>query len=317
MSQAKQFRKGDTAEYFAQYLLSYLGASILTPRQEDHGFDFHCVLGDEDKYLPEMTHACCIQIKHGAPEQVIYGGRTKGKKWKKNEINWLLDQKMPYLLGFSDLKSETLTLYQASSLWLLQVLVSTQKERPYRITLKPNTEGIEMPAGKVDKKVGDSGSYGDCKSWKVTLGQPLLVLNSELLKNEEQRWVAKHRIKSYIELDNMNRTYRQMGISWANWICEIGWDKKPFRKAWALEGDVPISDTNQLYRGIGPYLVALIKRLEAEEMTSAVIAAKDLFYALEDRFLEGPPAFGHAFQLRDLLDPPNATDTNTDALSGI
>jgi hypothetical protein len=107
-----------------------------------------------------------------------------------------------------------------------------------------------------------------------------------------------------------------MGISWANWICEIGWDNKPFRKAWALEGDVPISDQNQMYRSIGPYLVALIKRLEAEEKTDAAIAAKNLFYALEDRFLEGPPAFGHGFQLRDLLDHPDAIDTDSDTLSG-
>jgi hypothetical protein len=315
MSQANQFRKGDTAEYFAQYLLSYLGATILTPRQEDHGFDFHCVLGDEDRYLPEMTHACCIQIKHGKPKDIKYGGQTRGKKWKKNEINWLLDQKIPYLLGFADLQSETLTLYQASSLWLLQVLVSTEQERPYRITLKPNSKGIEMPIGKVDRKVSGSDKHGDRKSWKVTLGKPLLKLSSKLLKDEGQRRVAKYRIKSYIELDNLNRTYRQMGVSWANWICEIDWDQKPFRKAWIFENQVPIADKKQLYRSIGPYLVCLIKRFESEGKPEAVDAAKDLFYAIEDELLEESPEFGQTFRIRDLIDPPR-NNSSTDTLSG-
>jgi len=315
MSQASQFRKGDTAEYFAQYLLSYLGATILTPRQEDHGFDFHCVLGDEDKYLPEMTHACCIQIKHGRPKKVTYGGQTKGKKWKKSEINWLMDQKMPYLLGFADLESESLTLYQSSSLWLLQVVASTQEKRPYKITLKPNTKGIQMPEGKSDKKVEGSDAHGDCKSWEVTLGKPLLELSVKLLQDDGQRRVAKCKIKSFIELENMNRTYRQMGVSWANWICEIDWDQKPFRKAWAFEDKVPISDHRQLYRSIGPYLVALIKRLESEGKSEAAGAAKDLFYAIEDDLLEESPVFGQTFNIKSLVDLPGDEST-TELLSG-
>lgn len=164
------------------------------------------------------------------------------------------------------------------------MLASTQEKRPFEIILKPDTEGIDLPSDELHPELIDSCEYGDCKTWTVTLGKPLLNLDAKMLIDEGQCRIAKHKLKSYIELDNINRAYRLMGISWANWIYEMDWDKKPFQKAWALEGDVPVSDPNQFYRTVGPYLVALIKRMKSEGNKKAEAAAKELFYSLEDKF---------------------------------
>jgi hypothetical protein len=64
----RHFRTGDQAEYLTQYLLSNFGASILVPRQEDRGFDFHCALEFSKKgTLHDFKDTYYVQVKVGAP----------------------------------------------------------------------------------------------------------------------------------------------------------------------------------------------------------------------------------------------------------
>src|SRR5262245_53930332 len=88
-------REGDMAEYLAQFMLSNLGASILTPRPEDHGFDFHCTINAaKPTELPEFRDSFYLQTKLGAPGDIEVGGKT-GKKgrghWRRGQIHRVLN----------------------------------------------------------------------------------------------------------------------------------------------------------------------------------------------------------------------------------
>jgi hypothetical protein len=75
-------KKGDRAEYLAQYILSSFAVSVPVPRQEDFGSDFHCSMLRTEGELVRPYLPFNIQIKRRSDEtiadEIRYGGLRAG-----------------------------------------------------------------------------------------------------------------------------------------------------------------------------------------------------------------------------------------------
>ena len=71
------FRQGNRSEYLAQYLLSYIGTSILVPRQEDVGIDFNCAISVNNGHIEEIKEQFHVQIKSNITDDIEFGEVVK------------------------------------------------------------------------------------------------------------------------------------------------------------------------------------------------------------------------------------------------
>jgi hypothetical protein len=70
MQRLLSVKKGDRAEYLAQYILSSIAVTVPVPRQEDFGSDFHCsMLRTEGQVVPPYL-PFNIQIKRRSDETI-------------------------------------------------------------------------------------------------------------------------------------------------------------------------------------------------------------------------------------------------------
>lgn len=109
----KQTRKGAHAEYLANYMLSLLGFTAPVPRQEDYGVDFFCSLNIDDNNRTLVGDAYAIQIK-STVTSLTYG-KDSTNNWRRDQIDFLFNLKVPFFLGIVDLDSETLSIYSLST----------------------------------------------------------------------------------------------------------------------------------------------------------------------------------------------------------
>lgn len=281
------FRAGARAEYLAQYVLSKFGAAVLIPRQEDHGFDVYCSIDvAAENELSDFRHAYYVQIKHGTPKAVSFGGSTSGKKkkWRKGEVHWLLNLDIPLLLGFVDLEQQTVKLFQTSARWLLYYQ-AIDASLPFQVSLEPS-ESVSEPTAKPSQSEGAEIIDGHDKNhWHVTLGPPLLEIQVSQLSIPESVVRVKTFLTNYVELERRNIAHRELKTQYADWICRVDWDQKPFQRAWVIESKkFPAASAGQFNRECGPYLAMLIFRLAAAANQEALKNACALFRQLEPNF---------------------------------
>lgn len=99
----KNLRSGDLAEHFALYVLNSYAFAISYPRQEDFGIDAIVTLQSElDKKRLTAEESFYIQIKASSVKKI---------KYKPSKIPWLKALKLPFFIGLSNPRKQTLELF--------------------------------------------------------------------------------------------------------------------------------------------------------------------------------------------------------------
>lgn len=279
-------RDGNMAEYLAQFMLSSLGASILTPRPEDHGFDFHCTINAAKRdELPEFRDSFYLQTKLGKPKNIEIGGHTDGRRWRRGQIHRVLNMDIPLLMGFVDIARHEITIYQTSARWMLYYELITRR-RPFLIKFQPS-KSISEPTKRKAPNVKPTREH-DGQRWTVDLGLPLLRFRLRELRDDKVITAIKRTLTDYIEMERRSAAHRILCTQWALWVCRPAKRGMPFGKAWVLEKDLfPNRDTS-FYREFGMALVSLLFRLHARKQTGALQEASTLYRKIESKFTISP-----------------------------
>jgi len=281
-SMLTNLRDGDMAEYLAQFMLSNLGASILTPRPEDHGFDFHCTINAAERNKPpEFKDSFYLQTKLGDPKEIEVGGNTSGGRWRRGQIHRVLNMDIPLLMGFVDVTRHQITIFQTSARWMLYYELITGR-RPFKIIFRPSPS-ISKPASRKARSVNPTKEH-DGKRWSVDLGPPLLRMRLHKLRDGKTIRAIKRTLTDYIEMERRSAAHRILCTQWALWICKPARRGMPFDQAWVIEREKFPKRDAAFYREFGMALVSLIFRLHAQKQNTALREASAIYRRLEPKF---------------------------------
>ena len=207
-------RKGDRAEYLAQYILSSFTVCVPVLRQEDTGIDFYCSLlrkVDEDlrPYL-----AFNVQVK-SSDDSIEIGGVTKGGKWREHEIQQFCSLETPLLIGIVDIADQRLDLFTTAS----RYFVGRWKNGiiPRRIDLipyAPEGEG-HLGDGEIKKLKTELGMPDEV--WKLPIGQPIVRIPIADSENEQKRETIKQLLEPYLQMDQQNSVLARLGLGYWEW----------------------------------------------------------------------------------------------------
>jgi len=171
------FRDGDRAEYLVKYVLSTFAQVVSVPRQEDYGVDLLCALTRRDSKSLFVEDTFGVQVKKRAKNgiDITYGGHNKQGEWKKYEIEWLLfGPSHPLLIGLVDMRQCRVDLYSTSNMWHVRWMAGC----PFKVNLLPDVQLVD-PKPTLDPSTKSAqGNRGDCKSWDVPLGPPIISLSA-------------------------------------------------------------------------------------------------------------------------------------------
>jgi len=274
-------RDGDMAEYLAQFMLSNLGASILTPRPEDHGFDFHCTINAARRdEFPEFRDSFYLQAKLGDPKEIEVGGNTGIGHWRRGQIHRVLNMDIPLLMGFIDIAQHQITIFQTSARWMLYYGLITQR-RPFKIIFRPSMS-ISEPKSRKARGVKPTQEH-DGQRWTVDLGPPLLRFRLRELRDDKVIAAIKRTLTDYITMERKSAAHRIMCTQWALWVCQPARRGVPFKKAWVIEKDLFPNRDASFYREFGMALVALLFRLHAQKRKVALKEAAAVYRRLEPK----------------------------------
>lgn len=207
-------RKGDRAEYLAQYIFSSFTVCVPVIRQEDVGVDFYCSLlrkVDEDlrPYL-----AFNVQVKSSG-DSIEIGGVTKGGKWREHEIQQFCSLETPLLIGIVDIADQRLDLFSTSS----RYFVGRWKNGiiPRRIDLMPYVPEGEghLGDGEIKKLKTEPGMPDEV--WKLPIGQPIVKIPIADSENEQKRETIKQLLEPYLRMDQQNMVLARLGLGYFEW----------------------------------------------------------------------------------------------------
>jgi uncharacterized protein YbaA (DUF1428 family) len=216
------FREGDRAEYFANFLLSGIGLTNPIPRQEDIGFDFYCLLSEQEKsQLITFGTPFLIQIKSDSVKEICYGWNKKEKKRNKEGIDMLFKQDLPIFIGSVNKNELSIKIYATSTLNFIE------RENPnaLMVTLKPrnsqSTKPIERPSPyKMDvENLFDS----DGNNYMVDLGNPLIEFSNDDLREKSKERISKMKniLREVIEVERNNMIYRKLNLPHFQWVRSV------------------------------------------------------------------------------------------------
>ncbi len=216
------FHEGDRAEYLAKYVLSTFAQVVPVPRQEDYGVDLLCALTRRDSKSLFVEDTFGVQIKTRAKDgiDITYGGHNKKGEWKDYEIRWLLfGPSHPLLIGLVDMRQCRVDLYSTSNMWHVRWMAGC----PFKVNLLPDVQLVD-PKPTLDPSTKSAqGNRGDCKSWDVPLGPPIISLSAAEYLDDTTINRIYSTFKTWLSLDRRNVTHQKLNI--------------PFRegfKSWSL-----------------------------------------------------------------------------------
>lgn len=215
------FREGARTEYLSQYVLATLGVAVPVPRQEDIGADFHCTLAEPDGNRLTFRGSFLVQVKSlSEKDRLVYGGTDKAGRWKKEEVDWLFGQDLPFFIALVDKKTLTLDLFSTSNKW--QSIYNSG--RPGAVCLQPG-----IPSGKSDlvgfpnpePQTAWPQGIGDGNLWRVPLGPSLVSINIDDLEDKEKLKVFRKILQWAIELELNNIRYTRLNVHFNRWPLKI------------------------------------------------------------------------------------------------
>jgi hypothetical protein len=274
-SLSTNLREGNRSEYLAQYFLSALGISVIIPRQEDIGVDFHCALFREAG--PQLTFHSPFLVQVGCAGNKIfkYGGYKDGT-WQKQQLDWLFTQELPFFVCLVDKKELSFRLYSASPMWLVLYQygnVVSELQLVPDATHHPITECQE----KVPEFLGKEGDDG-CR-YRVPLGRPIVDLRvADLMTDVRDSAVTSLEKAVMVEMSNI--TYRRLGAHFVRHLANVSPnDKNPVVQEghFYFWNDEPGRNTQQQLKALVPILVALAVNFKAQQKSDELFKLKDVF----------------------------------------
>lgn len=258
--------KGDRAEYFAQYLLSFIGLPLPVLRQLDIGIDFICNISENDNNLTKYSHPFSVQLKvlnentKETSDPISYGGfnnSKKNKKWKKYEIEWLFNPGIPSFIGILDALNHSLFLYSTSSIWFAYhhekiptqiILVPRIHDDNFKDVHSPRITPFPFKKGEVIQHEGDGQTH------HIDLGQPIVTLNLKDINNEEYVQSQKDKLKNIInKVEQRNIIQKNLDSSFFWWNKH----QDTLNIAWYLNPWSPRFNPEKLKEELVPILVPL------------------------------------------------------------
>jgi hypothetical protein len=211
------FRQGHRSEYLALYILSALGVVVKVPKEEDIGADFHCSLAHMDGKRLTFNSPFLVQTKSVSESKISYGGPDEHKQWRKEQIDWLFGQELPFLIGLVDKNAALLKLYSTSNMWAAWY----SSGRPGEVVLQPDlpdnpSEPVLMPQG-VAVPDWTPGIIGDGLRWQVPLGPPIVTISVDDSENIERIDKCRKMLSIPLWLEQENITYRRLNVHFSKW----------------------------------------------------------------------------------------------------
>jgi hypothetical protein len=183
------FRQGNRSEYLALYILSALGIAVYVQRTEDIGVDFYCSLAKRKGRRMTFHSPFLVQVKstHG---KICYGGPDKkNKKWKKEQIDWLFTQELPFFIAVVDKKALKLELYSTSNMWAAHYKDGYVGEVVFVLNQPKGKDEVFVPENSVPVQDWPEG-IGNGKRVIVPLGYPYRLMTLRIKIN--WKYIAKY-----------------------------------------------------------------------------------------------------------------------------
>ena len=268
--------KGNISELLADFLLSLLGVANPPRRQFDDGYDFYCNISTETSGLLTFDSPYMIQIKSSNPFEVQYG--KSFNKWKSEDIAWLFRHEIPFFLGFIDLKSNSLSIYDTTGIWFLfgQLNINCSQ-----ILFKPNNreKGIrrKTPEKTELKNWGNDRAKGDGFKYEIDLGNPIINISVSDFGNEEILQKKRELLRLFVNIERENIINRNLGI---NFFQEI--KQNTTNEIYPIEKGIQILDNydqqyiSKIYDSIKFTLISLSMNLNSHGRIEECNAVKNL-----------------------------------------
>src|SRR5260221_7481427 len=195
--------KGNIYEILSDFLLSLLGVANPPRRQFDDGYDFYCSISTESNGLLTFDSPFMIQIKSGSSFQIQYGKQLK--KWKQEDIQWLFRHEIPFFIGFIDVETKSLSIYDTTGIWYLYCDLNTNCSQ---VVFKPNThpKGTRrlIPNVTTIKNWGVNENKGDGNRYEIDLGNPIIDISVNDIDNTGLLQKKRDILRSIILIEREN-----------------------------------------------------------------------------------------------------------------
>jgi hypothetical protein len=207
-------RKGDRAEYLAQYILSGFSLCVPVPRQEDGGIDFHCSLLRREGEFLRPSLAYNVQVKNTA-KPIVIGGVTDGGAWRQHEIERFCKQEVPPLIGIVDDKEQRLDLFSTA----VRFFVGRWKDKiiPRELWLMPYKPGADEQLTDGELEELDDIPNMPRHRWKLGLGQPIVTIPVADSDDPARREIIKGLLEPYLRQDARNIVIAEIGLGYFEW----------------------------------------------------------------------------------------------------
>ncbi len=283
------FRKGDRAEYLANYFLSHLGFISEFQRQEDFGVDFYCTITDivNDDLIPTLPFM--IQVK-SSKEPIVYG-RVKKNKWHKEDIDWIFRLELPFFIGYISIEKLTLDIHNTSSLWFIE----REYKNASQLVLTPKFDYFNISVGKPRQEDIKDWKYGgDGKRYFVDLGNPIVSIHYNDLLDSEKLLTFKSSLKKIIKFEQNNIILKKQKIPYFRWIHQnIPNDQNPIAGVIYYDDEPEIANPSEIIESISHQLISLalsyrinkqLDNMNAMKNIIKLIPEKEKFQFLIDQF---------------------------------
>jgi hypothetical protein len=256
------FRQGNRSEYLAQYLLSYLGTSVLVPRQEDVGIDFHCAISVANGQIEEIKEQFHVQIKSNITDEIEFGsivksGSKQKKKWKKHELDWLFNLDNPLFIGIVNKDEGSIELYTTSFMWFnywtkefltIKFLPNTPSDHSAEIHALAD-EDITEWAKEIESSIPKIMTI-------VPMGPPVIRLTKENVRVEATLFKIKEVLRLAIMIEHSNITYKKLRLPYFNWLLKIA-TNSTIQGGYFYSIDKVLREEVGLYKNLTPILISL------------------------------------------------------------
>lgn len=251
----KHTRKGAHAEYLANYMLSLLGFTAPVPRQEDYGVDFFCSLNIDDNNRTLVGDAYAIQIK-STTDSLIYGKDSKNN-WRRDQIDFLFNVKVPFFLGVVDLESETLSIYSLSTHRFIKKVHPNCSLITFEFDPSPGETKIHgiTASSQVSNLLKD---YGDHKNYKINLQHPVIQITSKSLNDPIRTNEYINTMRLHIRMEQKNIVFDELKWPHFHWPHRYITNHSDIEYKWIhFDGEPEISNPDIILNHNGQLINAL------------------------------------------------------------
>jgi len=279
------FRQGNRSEYLALYILSALGIAVYVQRTEDIGVDFYCSLAQKKGRILTFHSPFLVQVKSNH-RKICYGGpNKKSKKWKKEQIDWLFSQELPFFIAVVDKINYKLELYSTSNMWSAHYKDGNVGEVVLELNQPKGKDEVFAPEDSLIVQDWPEG-IGNGKRVIVPLGYALVSISLNEVENQDKLEMYRQILKASIQMEQENITYRRLGVHFSKWPHR--YTTNNFIQAEAVNfvaNPIPGTNTDRQLESIKPIIVTLAYNYKVQGQSEAILRLKPLIPLLKNDYV--------------------------------